>query len=98
VEVPIYALALRGRRLLARLALAFVPSTVTHPLVWVSVSFADRHGAYTTALVVAEVGAVLVEAWLIGRFGVQRAMLWSVLANGASHGLGALSRALFDWP
>ena len=49
----------------------------------------------------AETFAVAVEAlylYAVSAFGLRRACVVSLLANGASFGLGLLSRAIFGWP
>jgi hypothetical protein len=106
VEVPIFAPALRGGRdprsprpLLARVAIAFGASALTHPVVWfvmplvaVAILTAAARvgiavGAAGGALVygaLAEGFAVLVEAAYLRAFGVRRALLWSLGANTAS--------------
>lgn len=96
-----------------RVGLAFLASALTHPYVWFvlfalfySVAFDDLAarwpglGAhrYTVYILVAESFAVGVEALLLRACGLRRALLWSLLANASSAGLGFLSRALFAWP
>jgi hypothetical protein len=94
VEVPLY---MRGLR--CGLPAAFGASALTHPLVWF-VFFSPRWQAgYTTKLVAAELFAWLAEAAYF-RFALRRprALLWSLIANAASLGLGLLSRHLFGAP
>jgi hypothetical protein len=94
VEVPIYRRALGGRTLVA-----FGASAITH--LFVSFVFPRLHVASWIWLTAAESFAVLVEASWIGLFGVKgvgRCLGWSLLANGASFGLGMVCRALFGWP
>ncbi len=107
VEVPIYRRALDGRTLVA-----FGASTITHPVVWfvfpwlfarfVPLGFAPgEHGQfwhYWTMVAAAETFAVGVEALWLAAFGLPRALLWSLLANASSLGLGLLSRWLFGYP
>jgi hypothetical protein len=91
VEVPIWTRAFGGRRWLA-----FAASALTHPVVWFVL---PRLGLpYWAYVGVAEAYAVAVEALWAWRFGVRRAWAWSLLANGASFGLGMLSRWAFGWP
>lgn len=98
VEAPIY------RRLLGvSVARALAASAITHPFVWfVFPPLADHFGiGYVACSLVSELFAWLVEATFFVRVaGVKpgRAMVVSLVANGASVGLGFLSRALFDWP
>jgi hypothetical protein len=100
VEVPIHEAALarasRRRPLWARLLLAFGASAWTHPIVWfVFPKLVDR---YLTMVVAAELFAWLGEASYLHLLGVRRAWAWSLLANGASLGLGLASRAIFGSP
>jgi hypothetical protein len=93
VEVPIYARGLR-----VRLLPAFGASALTHPLLWF-VFFPAVDLPYLGKLVVGEVSVFLVEAaYFALLFRCKRALLWSGLANGASLGLGMLSRWLFGVP
>ena len=94
VEVPIYRRALGGRTLVA-----FGASAITHPFVWFL--FPRLPVSPWIWLTAAESFAVLVEAVWIGLFGVKgvaRCLGWSLVANGASLGLGMVCRALFGWP
>lgn len=96
----------RPRRLPLQIALAFGASAITHPVVWfvlpgLAPSFADPGAAYIEYVVRAESVALIVEAFYFytlcaTRF--RRALLWSLLANGLSAGLGFASRAVFGWP
>jgi hypothetical protein len=98
VEAPLYRRMLRvgwGKALAA--------STITHPFVWfVFPPLAERFGiAYLPYAVVSELFAWLVEAFFFARYaGVKpgRALLASLVANGASVALGLASRALFGLP
>ena len=92
VEVPIYTMALR-----VRTWIAFGASAITHPIVWFVI---PRFGlSYLTMVVVAELFAWLAEAaYFAFAFRKKRALLWSLIANGASFGLGMLSRALIGAP
>jgi hypothetical protein len=87
VEVPIYAVPLRGRPLAG-----FGASAITHPVVWFV--FPALIHDYLTMAVAAEIFAVAVEAAYLRAFGVRRALFWSIVANGASLGLGLALRAL----
>jgi hypothetical protein len=94
VEVPIY---MRGLR--CSLPAAFGASAITHPLVWFVFFTPAWHAGYTTKLVSAELFAWLAEAaYFRFAFRKPRALLWSLVANGASLGLGVLSRWLFGLP
>ena len=95
VEIPIYKAGLS-----VSLLAAFGASAITHPIVWF-VFFNPRWAAghYTATLVAAELFAWLVEAaYFRFVFGRRRALLWSLVANASSLGLGSLSRALFGVP
>ena len=91
VEIPIYAWPLRGR-----VGVAFTASAITHPIVWFV--FPRLIQPYVPMVLAAELFAVVVETVWLRRFGVRHALLWSLAANGASVGLGFLSRALFGVP
>jgi len=94
VEVPIY---MRGLR--CSLPAAFGASTLTHPLVWFVFFSPAWHAGYGTKLVTAELFAWLAEAaYFRFAFRKPRALLWSLVANGASLGLGLVSRRLFGGP
>ena len=58
----------------------------------------DGSFTYATYLVVAELYAWLFEAAYARGFGLKRAVLWSLLANCGSLGLGELTRSLWGWP
>jgi hypothetical protein len=91
VELPIYSWPLRGR-----VAVAFGASALTHPVVWFVF---PRFGMdWTPMAVSAETFAVVVEALWLRAFGVKRALLWSLLGNAASFGLGLASHAFWGVP
>ena len=93
VEVPIYAVGLR-----VSLLAAFGASAITHPLLWFAI-FPYLHLPYVWLIVVGEGFAWLVEAvYLALVCRRRRAWLWSAIANGASFGVGMLSRYLFGVP
>ncbi len=94
VEMPIYAFALRERGWAQRLALAFGASAVTHPFVWFL--FPALIEPYWTMVVCAEAFAVGVEALWLWAFGLTgwRAILWALVANGTSVGVGFALYAL----
>jgi hypothetical protein len=93
VEIPIYAVGLR-----VGLLAAFGASAITHPILWF-VLFRFVPLPYVWLIIVGETFAVAVEA---GYFAIvfrrRRALLWSLVANGASFGTGMLSRWLFGGP
>jgi hypothetical protein len=94
VEVPIYSTAL-GCSLLA----AFGASAITHPIVWFGFFTPHWHASYMVKLVTAETFAWLAEAAYFGLiFKKRNVLLWSLVANAASLGLGLLSRHLFGSP
>ena len=87
VEVPLYAaFAIPGRH---RLAKAFVPSALTHPVVWFVLAPAWP-GGWGTMVAVSEVFAVGAEALVLRALGARRPLAWSVAANGASFAVGLL--------
>jgi len=81
----------------ANLAIAYGASAITHPFVWFAF---PRYapGGYLAMVLQAELFAVLVEALYMRAFGLSWALGWSLVANGASAGLGLFSRELFGWP
>ncbi|MFO0592668.1 MAG: hypothetical protein U0441_34305 [Polyangiaceae bacterium] len=98
--------ARRPRGLPLQLAVAFGASAITHPIVWFVISglapsFQDPGPAYIEYVVRAESFALIVEAfyfYLACAISFRRALVWSLLANGLSAGLGFTSRAIFHWP
>jgi hypothetical protein len=93
VEVPIYSVGLR-----VGILPALGASAITHPLLWF-VFFPHVDLSYQAKLVVSELLVFLIEAaYFAFLFRRKRALLWSALANGASLGLGMLSRSLFGVP
>jgi hypothetical protein len=94
VEVPIYATGLS-----CSLLAAFGASAITHPIVWFVFFTPHWHAGYTVKLVSAELFAWIVEAaYFRFLFRRDKVLFWSLVANGASLGLGLLSRALFGAP
>lgn len=104
VEAPIYLLALR-----VTIPAALGASALTHPIVWFGFFTRRVRAPYAARVVSAELFAWLGEAtyfrFLVRReragarsITLARALLWSALANGASVGLGFLSRHLFGVP
>jgi hypothetical protein len=93
VEVPIYWAGLR-----VGILPALGASAITHPILWFLI-FPHLHLPYIWLIVIGESFALGVEAayfaWIFRR---PRALLWSLAANGASFGLGMLSRHLFGVP
>lgn len=93
VELPIYMVGLR-----VGVLAAFGASAITHPVLWF-VLFRYLPLPYLWLLVVGETFAVVVEAvYFALLFRRRRALVWSLLANGASLGVGLLSRWLFGMP
>lgn len=101
VEIPIAAFVLRrDERSLGRLAaIIFFASLATHPAVWFICPRLPL--SYSTMVAVAEAWAVVIESifyWIVLR-GIDplRAAGVSLLANGASFGVGLVLRALTGW-
>jgi hypothetical protein len=93
VEVPIYSRGLR-----VGLLPALGASAITHPVLWFAI-FPYLPLPYLWLIVVGETFAFLTEAaYFAFLFRRRRALLWSALANGASFGVGMLSRHLFGTP
>jgi hypothetical protein len=90
VEMPLYVSATASWRV------AFFASALTHPVVWFLFPLLPL--AYWPMVALAELFAVLAEAWWLRAHGVSRALLWSLAANGASATVGLLSRAAFGVP
>jgi hypothetical protein len=102
IEIPIYLLAWRVAHrwrpgLVRGVGVAFVASLMTHPFVWAVFPLVPRAWGcvgsircWQESVVLAEIFAVVVEAVWLGRQGVRQAWAWSLVANGASFGLGAL--------
>ena len=71
VEAPLYAWSLRRwsrSPRWERVAVAFLPSALTHPLLWLGFPALREHLSYVAAVGVAEGLVVLIEAALIARF------------------------------
>lgn len=96
-----------------RLGFAFLASMATHPYVWFVIPFVFSSPAWDMAVaawpgllpwryalffVVAESFAVLAEGLLLRALRVPRPLLWALLANATSAGLGLLLRAFTGWP
>lgn len=96
-----------------RLGLGLLASAVTHPCVWFVIPrifYSERYDAltytwpalethrYTLFFLAAETFAVVVEALLLRAFGLRRALLWALLANATSAGLGFIARHFVGWP
>jgi hypothetical protein len=95
IELPIYCVALRGFGWSMRFVLAFGASLVTHPIVWWSITTFGQD-RYWTLVTISEVGAVVVEAFYLRLLAVPRAFEWSLIANGASFGLGLIYHFLSE--
>ncbi len=102
VEIPLWVLALERwgtprRDVSARAAIAFGASALTHPIVWFVFPRIVPFG-YFAMVAAAETFAVVAEAIYMRAFGLRYAILWSLLINGASAGLGFACRRAFGWP
>jgi hypothetical protein len=106
VEVPIYFVALGRTSLMAgplkvwqRLAVAFLCSLITHPVVWfVMPRIIDAYADYIPMVISAETFAVAVEAFVLTFAGMtRRALAVSFLTNMTSMSLGFLVRYFFRW-
>jgi hypothetical protein len=93
IEVPIYVARLR-----CSILRGFGASALTHPIIWFGFFHPRLPGGYYQHVVAAELFAWLAEAAYFGRFGWRRAILTSLLANGASLTIGLTARRLFGWP
>lgn len=96
-----------------RLGLGLLASALTHPCVWFVIPrifYGDAYEAlayrwpallvhrYTLFFLTAETFAVCAEALLLRAFGLRRALLWALLANATSAGLGFIARHYTGWP
>ena len=96
-----------------RLGFAFLASMATHPYVWfvIPALFSSRlwlgmvaqwpgllAWRYELFFITAESFAVLSEALLLRALRVPRPLLWALVANATSAGLGMLLRELTGWP
>ena len=90
VEVPLYLRVTTWR-------VAVLASTFTHPIVWF-VFPRFWPGSYLSTIIVSEIFAWGVEALWLKTNGVQRAMLWSFIANGASFCIGLALRKFLGVP
>jgi hypothetical protein len=104
VEVPLYVSwmrreegPLRARPLWAQALLAWGASAITHPFVWFV--FPELpHAEHWQMVLPAEIFAVTVEAIYFHALGLRRTLAWSLVANGASLGIGLVCRSIFGWP
>lgn len=94
VEIPIY------RRTLHRdFWPCFGASATTHPLVWLFLSSHLCRAPWSVQVASVEVFAWLTEAaYFRFGWGRRRALLWALVANGASLTLGLASRRAFGGP
>jgi len=94
IEVPIYS-----RGLGCSVPAAFGASALTHPVVWFGFFGVPWDAPYAVKLASAEIFAWLAEAAYF-HFGFRRprALLWSLVANATSLGMGALCRHYFGAP
>jgi hypothetical protein len=102
VEVPLWVFVLGRqaspkRSLATRALIAFGASALTHPIVWFVFPRIVPFG-YVVMVALAETFAVVAEAFYTRAFGLRRALICSLLINGASAGLGFACRSAFGWP
>lgn len=102
VEMGVYVHAHEAPRpMRERLAIAFACSAITHPLVWFAipelVQLAREGTGWWTTVWICESFAVLAEAALLACFGVPRALLWALGANGCSFLLGLFAYMRLQW-
>lgn len=91
VEVPIYLLALRGRPWPQRLWIAFMASTITHPIAW---GLGLVLHPFLVHVLVAETLAVVGEALWLRHHAVPKALWWSLTANATSVAVFIAGRSL----
>lgn len=92
LELPIYLLLLRGLKSLRQILLInLVVNLATHPIVFFGIPLLLINGTYLQYLIIAEIFAPAVEAWLLFQiFKIRpgRAILAALLANLFSWGVG----------
>lgn len=97
MEMPVYALAQKGRPWWRRLLVGFMASAITHPFVWfLFPALLPTRGDYWTMVALAETFALFAEAAWMATNGVRYALLWSLAANATSFCTGMLFWKL-DW-
>jgi hypothetical protein len=92
IEVPIYRRAF-GCSLLE----AFGASAITHPLVWWFATSHLWHVSWGWKALACELFAWWVEAAYFALLRRRRALLWTLVANGASFGIGMGCWYFFGW-
>jgi NADH:ubiquinone oxidoreductase subunit H len=82
----------------ARILLALLPTTLTHPIVWFVIP--SLLSTWVVMFALAECFAVLAEAALARALGLswKHALVLSLVANGLSAGLGLVSQTFFGLP
>jgi hypothetical protein len=110
VEVPIYMRGMRARfhEALGASSLTHPIVWFVIPELWdrFYLNVLQRHTSiwltsstrYVIMVVVAEVFAVVAEAFYFRFIGLEKPWRWSLIANMASFGLGSLSRAYLGFP
>jgi hypothetical protein len=93
VEIPIWMRAFRAP---LRFVKAFGATAITHPILWFVITPRWR-GDYWSMVIFGEAVVVLIEAAYARFLGAKRALLWSLVANGASAGLGIGVYAALGW-
>lgn len=92
-ELPIYWKATGSLRV------SFLASAITHPVVWFVFPVLVELGlAYWPMVALAELFAVLVEAWWLHFNRVRYAFFWSLGANAFSATCGFVLRELVGFP
>jgi len=91
-ELPVLLLLARAQPVMRVLVIAASASGLTHPVAWYAASVLSPD-EYPIGIWLLESGVVLAEAlwyqfWL--RPGIARSLLWSLLANAISFGIGWL--------
>ncbi len=87
------------RPLRERIALAFIASAMTHPLLWfVFWPLASSAFSYSTTVFLGEALVMFIEGSLFVVFGLPRPYVWAILVNTASVIVGLVVRELFGFP
>jgi hypothetical protein len=96
-ELPVYAWAMKDRGWPQRLVIGFAASAITHPLLWfVWTPLVDL--PYWPRTLLGELCVVAIEAAWLEANKQPDALLWALLANAVSAGLGFLITGTVGWP
>ena len=95
IECPIYRIPLKSST--RPWVMAFCISGLTHPFFFLALPWLLGKSIWGPLWII-EAMVVIIEAILLRAMGVQRALPWSFVANGASLLTGGIFRLLWGWP